>query len=746
VKGWFATLGVVAQMAFRNLFASRLKTIIVGGIIFFGGLLVVVGNSLLDSLVASMSRSVIGSVAGHIQVYNAQSKELEVMGRMMMGDPDLSQLDDFAKVRASLLKVPNIKSVVPMGISGALVTSGNTIDLALEKLRNAVKARVAAKTDADRAKAEAQVAGEKGHVRQIVSVLQGDLKNAKAVMDEKTIDPADVEAVNRAASDAFWSDFDKNPFDGLEFLENRIASQAADADLLFLNYVGTDFQAFQKSFDRMKIVEGTIVPPGKRGFLFAKHVYEEQLKLKAARRLDQIKEGIEAQGETIATDPDLKRMVRENSSQVREILLQLDAAKTADFRAKLQRELGSQETDVGKLLAAFFQTDDQNFRGRYDFFYKELAPSLELYRVRIGDVLTIKAFTRSGYVQSVNVPVYGTFEFQGLEKSTLAGALNLMDMVSFRELYGFMSGEKLAEIQALQKEAGAHDVSRENAEAELFGSKSDSPAGDETKPPIARTEPGSAGRSPSRAGAGTLSRSPRRIEATTTPGVAPIMRDLGESLGGKLQREEARSRVFPPDEVERGVVLNAAVILKDPKKIKETIAAIEAQGKADGLTLKAIDWQAAAGLIGQFVNVIRIVLYVAILIIFLIALVIINNALVMATLERVKEIGTLRAIGAQRRFILAMLVVESIVVGLIFGGLGAGLGVVIVSIVGKIGIPARSDVWFFFFSGPRLYPFIGTSNIIAAFAIVLVVSAFSSFYPAWIAMRVTPRQAMQEEE
>ena len=149
MSGWFATLRVVAQMAFRNLFASRLKTIIVGGIIFFGGLLVVTGNSLLDSLVASMSRSVIGSVAGHIQVYNAKSKDsLEVMGRMMMGDPDLSQLDYFATVRASLLKVPNVKSVVPMGISGALVTSGNTIDLALEKLRNAVKAQRDAKTDA----------------------------------------------------------------------------------------------------------------------------------------------------------------------------------------------------------------------------------------------------------------------------------------------------------------------------------------------------------------------------------------------------------------------------------------------------------------------------------------------------------------------------------------------------------------------------------------------------------------------
>src|SRR6185503_8248788 len=217
-------------------------------------------------------------------------------------------------------------------------------------------------------------------------------------------------------------------------------------------------------------------------------------------------EGVEARGEHIATHPDLSRMVRENVSQVREILLQLDAPKTADFRAKLQGLLGSQENDVGKLLAAFFQTTDENLHARHEFFYKQLAPSLELYRVRIGDVLTIKAFTRSGYVQSVNVPVYGTFQFQGLEKSTLAGALNIMDLVSFRELYGFMSGEKLAEIQALQKAAGAREIKRENAEAELFGS-APPPEGD--------------------------AKAPRRIEATTTPGVAPAMHDLGESLGSK---------------------------------------------------------------------------------------------------------------------------------------------------------------------------------------------------------------------
>ena len=83
-----------------------------------------------------------------------------------------------ASVRETLLKVPNVKSVVPMGISGALVTSGNTIDLALEKLRKPSTSRRKARTTA-RSRADRKIADEKGHVRQIVLVLQGDLKNAK---------------------------------------------------------------------------------------------------------------------------------------------------------------------------------------------------------------------------------------------------------------------------------------------------------------------------------------------------------------------------------------------------------------------------------------------------------------------------------------------------------------------------------------------------------------------------------------
>ena len=68
------------------------------------------------------------------------------------------------------------------------------------------------------------------------------------------------------------------------------------------------------------------------------------------------------------------------------------------------------------------------------------------------------------------------------------------------------------------------------------------------------------------------------------------------------------------------------------------------------------------------------------------------------------------------------------------------------AVLGKIGIPAPNDVSFFFFSGPRLHVVLATANLVKALVIVFVVSSVSSFYPAWLAMRVSPRQAMQAEE
>ena len=68
-------------------------------------------------------------------------------------------------------------------------------------------------------------------------------------------------------------------------------------------------------------------------------------------------------------------------------------------------------------LSAFFATTDDNIAERHAFFYKHLAPFIQLYRIRIGDDLTIKAYSRAGYARAVKLPVYGTFNFRGLEST-----------------------------------------------------------------------------------------------------------------------------------------------------------------------------------------------------------------------------------------------------------------------------------------------------------------------------------------
>jgi ABC-type lipoprotein release transport system permease subunit len=164
------------------------------------------------------------------------------------------------------------------------------------------------------------------------------------------------------------------------------------------------------------------------------------------------------------------------------------------------------------------------------------------------------------------------------------------------------------------------------------------------------------------------------------------------------------------------------------------------------LGLRVVSWREAAGLLGQFILLARVVLYFAVGIIFVVAMVIINNAVMMATLQRTAEVGTMRAIGAQRGFILSMVLVETLTLGLVFGALGAGLGTGVVSALHAFGIPARNETLYFFFSGPRLHPVLSVTNIVAALVIVIVVTTLSTLYPAFIATRVPPVRAMQTDE
>ena len=682
------------RLATRNLFANFLN-LVIGGIVLVGTLIFVVGGSVLSSVDSAMSKSITGSVAGHLQVYSDKSKdELAVIGYWTK--PDLAEIPDFSTIKTALLKIDNIQAVIPMGGDTATVSYGNTLDQTLEKLRKSIGTRP-----------REEIESLKNHVQQIIRVIQGDYRKLTVMASKQSVDPQDEINLAKAASPEFWASFDHDPLGHLEFLENRITSLLPDADFIFLGYIGTDLEAFQKAFDRMQIVDGERVPAGRRGLLLANYVYEEQFKLKTAYRLDKIREKTQETGKTIAKDPDLQLMVKQNRTQMREILLQLDSLASAEARKRLQAFLNSTEPSLPKLLSTFFETDDANFLARYHFFYEKLAPMLELYRLKPGDMITIKAFTKSGFVQSVNLKIYGTFQFKGLEKSSLAGSISLMDLMSFRDLYGYVTPDKLAETGRLKAAVGSQFVSRDQAEAELFGGTS----------------------------------------VVTEAKIQKI--DDQKELGGvKLGGGSASllTRVYSTEEIEKGVAINAAIILKDPSRADETQAQIQALSDRDKLGLKVIGWQKAAGNLGQFVLVAKMALYFAVFVIFIVALVIINNAVMMATLQRVREIGTMRAIGAQRSFVLSLVVVETMLLGLVFGAGGTALGALLVNWLHNVGLPAGNEFLYFFFSGPRLYVDLSAGTLFGALIIISIVTSVSALYPAVIATRVSPVQAMQADE
>lgn len=701
---------ILLRIAFRNLAASPVRTAILGAIVLVGALIVVVGSSLIDSIDRGMRTSIQGSLGGHLQVYASDSEDtLELYGGLR-GESLLEPIEDFARVKEVLSRVPNVRQVVPMGIDQAMVATGTSFDVALEKLRDDVRRLEAG----DRAPETLRRYGaHKAHVRRMVGLLGEDLEKARVIAD---LDSREVKsrmdefrAVQRAATDEFWRAFEGDRYGALETLENRVAPVAMENAFTFIRYVGTDVDAFFEAFPLAEVVEGERIPSGRRGVLIGKQFAEEWLKLKNARRLDQIKDRRDRRGKEIADDEELQRWVRENRNGIREILLQLDPVQAEEVAAELRRALGA-EGELEPLLVRLFETSDRDFDAKYRIFYDVVAPRVRLYKIQVGDTITVKAPSKSGYFSSVNLKVYGFLQFKGIERSGIAGMMSVMDLMSFRDLYGYLTREKADEIRRLKERMGAREVAREDAEAELFG----------------------------------------RAEAGVPQARSSAIDERALVLGARersASAEDLSGRVYSREELEDGVALNAALILDDPRELGRTMRDVRAAALANELRLEVIDWQAASGLVGQFVTMLRGVLLVAVVIFFGIALVIINNAMVMATLQRVKEIGTMRAIGAQRRFVVTMLLVEIATVGIVFGLAGAALGgAVVAAIRGAGGIPAVTDLLYFVFSGPALFPRLGAASVGISLAVVLTVAILSALYPALIAMRVTPVEAMATED
>jgi putative ABC transport system permease protein len=140
--------------------------------------------------------------------------------------------------------------------------------------------------------------------------------------------------------------------------------------------------------------------------------------------------------------------------------------------------------------------------------------------------------------------------------------------------------------------------------------------------------------------------------------------------------------------------------------------------------------------------IIKGVLFGFVIFLFLVAVIIIVNTLSMAALERVPEIGMMRAVGAQKSFIRGMFVAETAILSGIFGGAGIILGALTVFVIPAFHITTQNDMVQLLYGGDVLNPILNASDILMAVGQLALVTIVSVIYPVQIAENIKPLDAI----
>jgi putative ABC transport system permease protein len=122
-----------------------------------------------------------------------------------------------------------------------------------------------------------------------------------------------------------------------------------------------------------------------------------------------------------------------------------------------------------------------------------------------------------------------------------------------------------------------------------------------------------------------------------------------------------------------------------------------------------------------------------------IVLVSVMNVMVMAVYERIREIGTLAAIGTRPGGILAMFLTEGLLLGVVGSAIGIGLSVAVTAGINAAGLT-------FDFGQQQGLPLVAQLDIrqvLAIGAMVVAIALIASLQPAWKASRMDPITALR---
>lgn len=106
--------------------------------------------------------------------------------------------------------------------------------------------------------------------------------------------------------------------------------------------------------------------------------------------------------------------------------------------------------------------------------------------------------------------------------------------------------------------------------------------------------------------------------------------------------------------------------------------------------------------------------------------------------ERIKEIGTMKAIGAKAKFILSLFLSEALLIGLIGSTMGVLMGIIGAYIMTDFA-PRTPGLG----TAAHITPIFASGDLVNVWVLTLILSLAAGLFPAWKASRLSPLEALR---
>ena len=185
--------------------------------------------------------------------------------------------------------------------------------------------------------------------------------------------------------------------------------------------------------------------------------------------------------------------------------------------------------------------------------------------------------------------------------------------------------------------------------------------------------------------------------------------------------------------------------LENPKADKKIVAALNKRFKEEGINAQAMDWKRAAYSYSGTVEGIGFIFNLLIIILAVVVFIIIMNTMVVSVIERTSEIGTMRAIGAEKKFVKKLFYSEAIILTSLSALAGIVFAFICMGIFNSFNIAITNSIAKMILGGGLLHFSPTPKIIIVTILVALLGSIISNRYPVKSALRITPIKALSKE-